>query len=458
MNLESIISIGKQDTISNEENERIVVTNFIGILLSLLCVPFTVICLLWLPEGRYLGFLFIAFASSSILCNKYHYYKLAKALIVYCAPLICYWFSILVLYPDPATHFSSLSILYSIFFLTPWLVYGLENLKNLISGLFYSISLLFLFPFVNDLFPVELSETYIAEVFATGWGIYLCMGTFLSFYAGALFYFLKNKQQSEVKNLNLLDSINERAEELERVNKKTDDFIAELETKREADKRRSWVDKGLTIFSSLLRENESIELLYQDLISQLIKYLDASQGGLYIINTTAEEPHLDLVSSSSFTREQFEITKIEFGEGIVGRVAMDKELMVLDNLPDTFYKVSSGLGEALPTSVIVVPMITNDEIFGVVELATFKPLDKYHIEFLERVSEMFASTLGVFQNNEKNRILLEDTQTAAQNFKQQEEGLIEMIEELQFAQDSQDDKEAEYLERIKELEDKLSNQ
>lgn len=204
---------------------------------------------------------------------------------------------------------------------------------------------------------------------------------------------------------------------------------------------RKWSNEGISIFSELVsRYNHHLETLSIKWISQLIQYVKANQGSLFLIEQEGEEAYLKMTACYAYNRQKFLQKEIALGEGLVGQVALEKEYIYLTEIPADYINITSGLGEAKPSTIIIVPLINNEELQGVFELASFHLFDEHEIEFLLKISESMAATLASVKANEATKRLLEESQDMAEEMKAQEEELRQNTEELQATQEMQNRK------------------
>lgn len=227
---------------------------------------------------------------------------------------------------------------------------------------------------------------------------------------------------------------------------------AEEERKRE-DEKRNWQTQGLAEFGELTRKyNNDLETLSIKLLSGIINYLNANQGGIFTVNNRDKEnPKLELISSYAYDTQKYIHKDILFGEGIVGTCAIEKKTIYLKEIPDNYIEITSGLGGATPNVLLVVPMLHDNEVLGVIEIASFNEFNKYEIEFAEKIAETFSSTLANLKINEETNRLLDNSRLQAEEVRSSEEEMRQNLEELMATQEELQRKNDEYEEMQEEL-------
>ena len=219
----------------------------------------------------------------------------------------------------------------------------------------------------------------------------------------------------------------------------------------EEDQQRNWTSAGLAQAGEILRINNAQEL-YDSIIKFVVKYTGSNQGGLFVITDDDQDKQLELVSCYAYERKKFLTRKVSIGQGMIGQCFLEKEKIHLIEIPSDYVNITSGLGAANPTSLLLIPLKTNDAVYGVLELASFKTYKDHEIEWVERLAESIASTVASVRANENMRVLLEQTQQQAEEMKSQEEEMRQNMEELSATQEEMSRKEREYINRISELE------
>ena len=213
-----------------------------------------------------------------------------------------------------------------------------------------------------------------------------------------------------------------------------DNRTGEQERRRE-EQQRNWVSEGVAEFGDILRKHSSdLESMAYAVISRMVRYLEANQGGFFLEKADEKEHYFDLIACHAWDRKKFPDKRIKFGDGLIGAVGLEKKSYYTDKIPDSYLSITSGLGKANPRYLLIVPMVVNDRIFGVLELASFNPLPDYKIHFVERVAVNTATTLSIMESNMRTEQLLKETQAQAQKLAQQEEQVRQNIEELKSTQ------------------------
>ncbi len=231
-----------------------------------------------------------------------------------------------------------------------------------------------------------------------------------------------------------------------------------LKTMGEEEQRRKWANEGLSRFVDILRSNDdNLNALGDKIISTLVQYTGSNQGGLYVLNDDTQNRYLELISLFAFNTKKFEQQKLKLGEGLVGQTYLEKETIYLTEIPEDYIRISSGLGETNPKAILIVPLKVDKEVYGIVELASFREYQLHEITFVEKLGETIAATLASVKSNQSNRKLLEESKMATESLRSQEEEMRQNMEELTATQEEMSRKERDYLLKIKELEDSLKD-
>ena len=229
-------------------------------------------------------------------------------------------------------------------------------------------------------------------------------------------------------------------------------MIENLTLAASEDKKRNWATEGLALFADLLRSESDLKKLSDVIIMQLIKYINANQGGIFFFNDeNPKDQYLELISCYAYERKKHLERKISIGEGLIGQCFLEKESIVLLDVPNNYVKITSGLGVSNPRFILVVPLKREETILGVLEIASFNVLEDYQINFVEKLAESIASSIYNISINNRTSILLEQSQMQAEEMRAQEEEMRQNMEELQATQEEMYRKEQDYISEIERL-------
>ncbi|MFN8257155.1 MAG: GAF domain-containing protein [Bacteroidales bacterium] len=207
----------------------------------------------------------------------------------------------------------------------------------------------------------------------------------------------------------------------------------DAEMRRIENFQRSWTSQGLAEFGEMLRESkDSLEELTNQILTRLVRYLDASVGGLFIINDdNKEDTYLELIAYYAYDRRKYVEKRIEIGQTLVGQCVLENETIFMTEIPKDYIHISSGMGNDDPKSLLIVPLKLNQEVYGVVELASFNTFESYQIEFVEKIGESIASTISSAKINIHTSKLLQESNEKSERLSKQEEETRKQIEEMQ---------------------------
>ncbi len=225
-----------------------------------------------------------------------------------------------------------------------------------------------------------------------------------------------------------------------------------LKTAEEEKNIRDWANEGLARLGDVLRRNNTnTKNLADEILKELVRYLKINQGALFIVDE--EQPNtLELASAYAYEKKKFINKKIGFGDGLAGQCVLERHTIHLREVPENYVRITSGLGQALPRTLILVPLIHNENVYGVLEMASFKTLELHEITFIEKIAESIASTISTVRGNENTKRLLEQSQQMAEEMKAQEEEMRQNMEELSATQEQmgrQADENRKIMENLK---------
>lgn len=236
--------------------------------------------------------------------------------------------------------------------------------------------------------------------------------------------------------------------------------LKEYRQQKKEEKGRNWATHGYAKFGDLMRKYQhNLDDLYEVFTGEMIQYMDAIQGAMFLVrNDNPDENsnshfdengnenqdyYLEMVAAYAYQRTTIANQRIEAGEGLVGRCALEREPIYITDVPEEHFKIGSGLGESLPTSILIVPLMHNRHLLGILEIAAFITFEPYQIDFAVNVGEVIASTIASVRSGIKTAQLLEQSQKQAEDMQEQEQTMRENLEKLKATQEESDRRERE---------------
>ncbi|MGK7394719.1 MAG: PAS domain S-box protein [Candidatus Cyclobacteriaceae bacterium M3_2C_046] len=212
------------------------------------------------------------------------------------------------------------------------------------------------------------------------------------------------------------------------------DSIQESEKK---DKERNWIVTGLAEIGEILRSHDSLTALGDDITSYITKKINAVQGAFYVVND--EDPDhefLEMNSSYAYGKKKYLNGKYKFAQGLVGQSAIEQDTLLRTEIPDDYVTITSGLlGDQRPKCILIVPLITDEKVFGALEFAGFEKFNDSQVKFVQELSLIIARTIFNIKVNERTRKLLAESQEMSNELQQQQEILRQNAEEMEATQE-----------------------
>ncbi|MBD2529648.1 response regulator [Nostoc flagelliforme FACHB-838] len=211
-------------------------------------------------------------------------------------------------------------------------------------------------------------------------------------------------------------------------------MIVNLRNTIKKNDEQNWLKSNLAEFTQMLQGQRNLESVSSLILSNLAPLVGASQGVFYALESIDDQPTLKLFNSYAYKERKNVANQFRLGEGLVGQCALEKKRILLTEVPSDYIHISSGLGEAPPLNIIVLPILFETEVNAVIELASFTPFSPLHLTFLEQLSEI----LGVFLNNIASQFqtqqLLEESVALTAELQQSNQRLEEQANELEESQ------------------------
>jgi len=209
------------------------------------------------------------------------------------------------------------------------------------------------------------------------------------------------------------------------------EMIRNLKDTTDKNTEQDWLKTNLARFTRMLQGQREILTVYKLILSELAPLVNASHGVFYGLQGENDEARLVLRASYAYKERKNLSKQFRLGEGLVGECALEKERILITNVPGDYVQISSGLGHATPLNIVVLPVMFEEETKAVIELASFERFNPTHLTFLEQLTESIGIVLNSIEANSRTEALLQKSQNMAMELQNQQEELQQTNEELE---------------------------
>ena len=220
--------------------------------------------------------------------------------------------------------------------------------------------------------------------------------------------------------------------EVETLRDNINEMIRNLRDTTRTNTEQDWLKTNLARFTGMLQGQKDLQTVGRTILSELAPLVGVQHGVFYLNEQTTDgQPALNLLASYAYRERKNLNTRFQVGEGLVGQVAFEKERILLTNVPGDYIHVSSGLGEAPPLNIVVLPVLFENEVMAVIELASFNRYNEVQLAFLDQLTESIGIVLNTIGANMRTEDLLKQSQALTGELQQQQEELQQTNEELE---------------------------
>jgi hypothetical protein len=282
----------------------------------------------------------------------------------------------------------------------------------------------------------------------------------------AVYFFIRNRIMAESKQKEKLQKeIEKSTRELEearvQLEKQQEEITIQKQEIRLREKDQQdimWYNEGLNKFSELMSKNKGdIKKLTQVIISNLVDYVGAEQGGIFLLNDeNSDDIHLQLVANYAYNEERLN-SRFLIGEGNIGTCFKEKNVIELEHPDKEYTAVRSGLGEDHPKYLIFIPIKMDETIEGVIEVASFKKLKGYKVSFVQKMAETLTSIITSEKTTQRMLKVVEQSKLQAEELSTQEEELRQNLEEMSAAQEEAIRREGNLMKKASESDSNVSS-
>jgi signal transduction histidine kinase/HAMP domain-containing protein/CheY-like chemotaxis protein len=209
------------------------------------------------------------------------------------------------------------------------------------------------------------------------------------------------------------------------------EMIHNLKDTTQKNTEQDWLKTNLAKFSRMLQGQKDLVAVGQMILSELAPVVEAQQAEFYVLDISRETARLKLLASYASSGQAEHGKVLDLGQGLVGQCALDKQKILLNNLPPEAIRIRSGLSEAPPQNILVLPVIFEGQLKGVVELASIERFNPTHQAFLDLLTESIGIVINTIEANMRTEDLLKQSQSLAQELQSRQQELQQTNQELQ---------------------------
>ncbi|MBD0269174.1 MAG: HAMP domain-containing protein, partial [Cyanobacteria bacterium Co-bin8] len=209
-------------------------------------------------------------------------------------------------------------------------------------------------------------------------------------------------------------------------------MIANLRETTQKNTEQDWLKTNLAKFTRMLQGQRDLETVSKLILSELAPLVFAQHGMFYLMEASdTQSSYLKLISTYAYRERKHLANRFHLGEGLVGQCALEKERILLTEVPSDYIKISSGLGEASPLNVVVLPVLFEGQVTAVIELASFHRFSEIHLTFFDQLTESIAIVLNTIAASMRTEELLKQSQSLAEELQTQQKELTETNQRLE---------------------------
>jgi signal transduction histidine kinase/HAMP domain-containing protein len=192
---------------------------------------------------------------------------------------------------------------------------------------------------------------------------------------------------------------------------KINEMIRNLKETTQKNTEQDWLKTNLAKHTRILQGQRDLATVAELILTELAPLVAAQHGAFYIVQAKeGEDPSLRLAAGYAFQAHNGEIQAFRWGEGLVGQCARDGRRILLTTVPPGYVAVRSGLGEALPTNIVVLPVLFEGRTKAVIELASVQPFSRTYLDFLDQLTDSIGVVLNTIEANMRTEELLKQSQ------------------------------------------------
>jgi len=216
--------------------------------------------------------------------------------------------------------------------------------------------------------------------------------------------------------------------ELDELKQNMNQMIVTLRETTERNQQQDWLKTNLAKFTQMMQGQKDLESVSTLIMNELTPLVSAHHGAFFLAE--GEEPILSLIASYAYDTRRQTKTRFSLGEGLVGQAAREKKQILVQDVPDDYIEISSGLGAAPPRNIVILPILFEGELKAVIELASFLPFNEIHRSFIDQLAVSLGVVLNMIQTSVRTEELLVQSQNLTQELQVSSSELRQQQDEL----------------------------
>ncbi len=302
--------------------------------------------------------------------------------------------------------------------------------------------------------------------------IYIYLVVALSVGIGIMLWIIRGLTKNLHHVTTVLESVNNHnLDQLPRIEVRTKDeigsiavafnkMVTQLEEHSKLEKQllgeaeeHSWLNTKIAEIATMYPKAKDIQMLAELLISKIVPMVGASFGVFYFKSNEGKQPVLKRMAAYAYTNFNHKDESFQIGEGLIGQCVLEKQTIVLNQVPHDYIKIRSGTGEGSPKNIMILPVQFEGDVLAVIEIASFESFSSSQIKLLEEVTSTIGITINSISNHMKAERLLQESQTLTEELQVQSEELQLQQEELRTTNEQLEEQYAASEEKKQELEE-----
>jgi signal transduction histidine kinase/DNA-binding response OmpR family regulator/HAMP domain-containing protein len=230
------------------------------------------------------------------------------------------------------------------------------------------------------------------------------------------------------------------------------EMIVNLKETTRKNTEQDWLNTNLAKFNRMLQGQRDLPQVCKLILTELAPLVKMQHGVFYLCETENDEQTLKLYASYGFQERKHMATSFKPGEGLLGQCLLEKQRILLTDVPSDYVKINSALGEATPLNIVILPVLFEGNVLAVLELASFHYFNDMYLSFLDQLAESVGIVINTVHTNMRTEELLKQSQTLTEELQQQQEELTQTNEELEEKANLLVDQKAEVERKNEEVE------